>query len=183
MKMNGQNQKPITDPDAPASSQSAWSSGPSNPAESSPGSQPSGAPASTPPPVYRDWREQRRAERWARREARWQRHAGRPYSWIGGAILILLGVVFLLQNMGIPFLVNWWALFILIPAFWAFVTAWDSYRGNGRLTRGGAGSLTGGILLTILALIFLSNLNLGLFWPVLLIVGGLVLLGTTLIPA
>jgi hypothetical protein len=133
--------------------------------------------------VYRDWREQRRAERRARREARWQRHGGRSYAWIGGAILILLGVVFLLQNMGIPFLANWWAVFILIPAFWAFVAAWDSYRDNGRLTRGGAGSLAGGSLLTILALVFLLNLNLGLFWPVLLIVGGLVLLGTVLLRA
>jgi hypothetical protein len=91
-------------------------------------------------------------------------------------------VVFLLQNMGIPFLANWWALFILIPAFWAFVAAWESYRDNGRLTRGGAGSLAGGGLLTILALAFLLNLNVGLFWPVLLIVGGLVLLGTALLP-
>jgi hypothetical protein len=180
--MNDQNQKLITDPDAPASSQSAWSSGPSNPPESSPGSQPSGAPPITPPPVYRDWREQRRAERWARREARWQRRVGRPYGWTGGAILILLGVVFLLQNMGISFLANWWALFILIPAFWAFVAAWDSYRDNGRLTQGGTGSLVGGILLTILALVFLSNLDLGLFWPALLIIGGLLLLGMALLP-
>jgi hypothetical protein len=54
--MNNQNQEPIFDPNAPASSA---------------GSQPSGAPASTPPLAYGDWREQRRAERWARREARW----------------------------------------------------------------------------------------------------------------
>jgi hypothetical protein len=179
--MNDQNQKPITDPGS--SSQSTLSSGPPNPPESLPGSQPSGAPASTPPPVYRDWREQRRAERWARREARWQRRASRPYGWIGGAILILLGVVLLLQNLNIPFLANWWALFILIPAFLAFVAAWESYRDNGRLTRGGAGSLVVGGLLTILVLTFLLNLNVGLFWPVLLIVGGLVLLGTALLPA
>ena len=178
--MNDQN-KSIPDPNPLASSQSTPSSSPPNPPESLPGSQPSGAP-STPPVVYRSWREQRRAERQARREARWQRRAGRSYAWIGGAILILLGVVFLLQNMGIPFLANWWALFILIPAFWAFVAAWDSYRDNGRLTRGGAGSLAGGTLLTILALVFLLNLNVGLFWPVLLIVGGLVLLVTALLP-
>jgi hypothetical protein len=165
--MNEQNQEPILDPDAPAGS---------------PGSQPAGAPAGTPPPAYGDWREQRRAERWARREARWHRRAGRPYGWIGGAILILMGVVFLLQNLNIAFLANWWALFILIPAFGAFAAACESYRNNGRLTRGGAGSLAGGTLLAILALAFLLNLNVGLFWPVLLIAGGLVLLGTALLP-
>jgi hypothetical protein len=165
--MNEQNQEPIFDPNAPAGS---------------PENQPSGAPASAPPPAYGDWREQRRAERWARREARWHRHAGRPYGWIGGAILILLGVVFLLQNLNIPFLANWWALFILIPAFGAFVAAWEGYQSNGRLTRGGAGSLAVGGLLTILALAFLLNLNVGLFWPILLIAGGLVLLGTALLP-
>jgi hypothetical protein len=164
--MNEQNREPIFDPDAPASSES----------------QPAGAPASTPPPMYGDWREQRRAERWARREARWQRRAGRPYGWIGGAILILLGVVFLLQNLNIPFLANWWALFILIPAFGAFAAAWESYRNNRRLTRGGIGSLVAGGLFTILALAFLLNLNVGLFWPLLLIVGGLVLLVVALLP-
>jgi hypothetical protein len=134
----------------------------------------------TPSPVYRDWRVGRRAERMARREARWQRRAGRPYGWIGGAILILLGIVFLLQNLGIPFLMNWWALFILIPAFWSYVAAWNLYRDNGRMTRGAAGSLTGGILLTVLSFVFLLNLAIGLFWPALLIVGGLALLTTGL---
>jgi hypothetical protein len=155
--MNDQSQKPLSAPTPLASSQSTPSSSPPNPPESSP-------------------------ERQARGEARWQRRAGRSYAWIGGAILILLGVVFLLQNMGIPFLANWWALFILIPAFWAFVAARDSYQDKGRLTRGGAGLLAGGILLTILALVFLLNLNVGMFWPVLLIVGGLVLLGTAVLP-
>jgi len=91
-------------------------------------------------------------------------------------------VVFLLQNLNIAFLANWWALFILIPAFGAFAAAWESYRNNGRLTRGGAGSLVVGMLLTILALAFLLNLNVGLFWPLLLIAGGLVLLVVALLP-
>jgi hypothetical protein len=60
--MNKQNEESVLDPNASASS---------------PGGQPSSAPVNTPPPDYRDWREQRRAERWARREARWQRRAGR----------------------------------------------------------------------------------------------------------
>ena len=165
--MNNPNQEPIPNPNQPQS-----------PSES----QPSGAQESTPPPEYRDWREQRRAERWARREARWQRHAGRQYGWIGGAILILLGVAILLENMGIAFLTNWWALLILIPALVAFVAAWDIYQDNNRLTRGAVASLTVGILLTMLAFVFLLNLDVGLFWPVLLIAGGLALLVSALFP-
>ncbi len=137
---------------------------------------------STPPPENRDWREQRRAEHMARHEARWQRHAGRPYGWFGGAVLILLGVVFLLHNLGYSFLENWWALFILIPAFWSFTAAWNAYRENNSLTRRGAYSLTVGFLFTVLAFVFLFNLTLGIYWPVLLIMGGLLLLGTGLFP-
>jgi hypothetical protein len=142
-------------------------------------------PASSPdsnPPAESDWREARRASRWARRQARRQRHAGRQYGWMGGTILILLGVAFLLQNAGVLLLRNWWALFILIPAFWAYVAAWDLYKESSRLTRGAAGSFTVGILLTLLSLIFLLNLAIGMFWPILLIAGGLVLLMTAFLP-
>ncbi|HSB66818.1 MAG TPA: hypothetical protein VLD65_09575 [Anaerolineales bacterium] len=134
------------------------------------------------PPVYGDWREQRRAERLARREARRQRHAGRPYGWFGGVILVILGIIFLLQNLGINILMNWWAIFILIPAFWAFVAAWNTYQDNGRLTRAAAGSLAVGVILTILAAVFLFNLALGIFWPIILILGGLILLISALFP-
>jgi hypothetical protein len=134
------------------------------------------------PPAYHDWREQRRAERMARREARWQRYGRHHYGWLGGAILILLGVILLLENLGIPFLKNWWALFILIPAFGAYVAAWEIYQDKGQLTRGGAWSLTVGVLLTILSLFFLMNLAVNPFWPVLLIVAGLALLGTAWLP-
>ncbi|MGD0002942.1 MAG: hypothetical protein ABSE06_01790 [Anaerolineaceae bacterium] len=136
----------------------------------------------TPSPTYRDWREQRSAERWARREARWQRRGIRHSGWFAGILLILLGMVFLLEELNIPFLANWWALFILMPAFWAYMVAWDIYQDNSRLTRRGASSLTVGILLTILTLVFLFNLAAGYFWPVLLILGGLILLGTGFLP-
>jgi hypothetical protein len=136
----------------------------------------------SPNPVYRDSHEQRHADRIARRQARWQSRAGRPNGWVAGAILILLGVVFMLRNMGISSFTNWWALFILIPAFGAYVAAWDIYQDQGRLTRSGISSLTVGIMLTVLAFIFLFDLALGQFWPVLLILAGLVLLVTALLP-
>jgi hypothetical protein len=149
---------------------------------SGPGTPPANVPGNPPPASMHDWREQRRAARWAHREARWQGHAGRHTGWFGGVLLIVLGVILLLQQLKIPFFANWWALFILIPAFWAFMAAWDTYQDNSRLTRRAAGSLVVGILLTGLALIFLFNLSSGYFWPALLIVGGLALLGTALLP-
>jgi len=97
-----------------------------------------------------------------------------------GVFLILLGGAFFLQNVGLPLLVNWWALFILMPAFGAFVAAWNEYLEDGKLTRRVIGALTIGILLTIVALIFLLNLAIGVFWPVLLIAGGLALMGIDL---
>jgi hypothetical protein len=147
-----------------------------------PGQSTSGGGNTPPPGGYSDWREQRRAERMARREARWQRHAGRHTGWFAGVILIILGVIFLLQQLNIPFLANWWALFILLPALWLFMAAWDSYQEAGHMTRRATGALVGGLFLTVLALVFLLNLGGGFLWPVLLIVGGAALLLTALLP-
>jgi len=153
--------------------------------EQTPNPEPNPTPPATPPippPAQGDWREQRRAERMARREARWQRRGSRPYGWFGGVILLLLGLYFLLQNLGVQIFTNWWAIFILIPAFWSFVAAWNIYQDHGRFTRGSVSSLVVAILLTILAVIFLLNLAFGLFWPVVLILGGLALLFSALYP-
>jgi cation transport ATPase len=148
-----------------------------NPEQQSPANPPSGSPSSP-----QDWREQRRFERWSRREARWQRHSMRRTGWFAGVVLIVLGLILLMEQMKIQFLTNWWALFILIPAFWAFIAAWDAYQDANKLTRRAAASLTVGILLTIFALIFLFNIEFGILWPVLLIIGGLALLATALLP-
>ncbi len=47
---------------------------------------------------------------------------GGPGIWIAAAILIGVGVVFLLQNPGYAIPGNWWALFLLIPAAFALWT-------------------------------------------------------------
>jgi len=138
--------------------------------------------AAAPQPVYRDWREQRRAEHMARHEAHWQARTGWHSGWIAGVILILLGVAFLFEDLGLRFLTNWWALFILIPAFWSFVSAWEIQQRNNRLTRAAAGSLTMGIIFTLICFVFLFNVAADIFWPVLLIAGGLALLGTYCLP-
>jgi hypothetical protein len=118
-----------------------------------------------------------RAERRADRRDR--RGGGAP--WILGAILIILGVGFLLQAYGRISFDNWWALFIFIPAVGSFAAAGRRYQeADGHLTSGVFGSVIGGLVLSAVALAFLFNLNLGLssslFWPLLLILGGLGLL-------
>jgi hypothetical protein len=144
------------------------------------------SPGSSQPSMSRDeWREQRHAERearWQGRAERWSRHSGRS-GLVWGVILILLGIVFFLQNSGIAVALNWWAVFILIPAFWSFVRAWESYREHGRLTRRAASSAVGGTLLTVVALVFLFNIGFGTLWPLLLIAGGVALILTGFVPA
>jgi hypothetical protein len=135
-----------------------------------------------PAPVSGDWRELRRQERMARREEHMARHGTHRFGWFGGAVLVILGFALLLENLGLRFLENWWALFILIPAFWSYVAAYDNYQDNGRLTRTAAGSLTVGGLLTLLTLIFLFNIGFGVFWPVLLIVAGLAFISVGFVP-
>lgn len=129
----------------------------------------------------RDWREQRHAEHLARREDHKRHHAGHTSGWIGGAILILLGFVFLMQNMGILFPENWWALLLLIPAYSAYTSAWNCYQESVQNARGIASALIIGIFLSILTLVFLFNLAVSFFWPVLLMAGGLVLLMKALV--
>jgi cobalamin synthase len=121
-----------------------------------------------------DWREARRQERERRRAERRERGSG----WIIGAVLVLLGIIFLLQTLNISYLQNWWALFILIPAFGAFAGAWRIYEETGKITPSMAGPIVGGLLLLFLTVLLLFNLPIGPYWPVLLIaIGVAILLG------
>lgn len=94
-------------------------------------------------------------------------------NWIPGLVLIGLGLFFLLNNfVNIRLFENWWALFILIPAFSNLNSAWKRYRAAGAWTESAVSALTGGLLIGAVAMIFLFNLSFGTFWPVLLIILG-----------
>ncbi|CAN5167441.1 hypothetical protein BH10PSE9_BH10PSE9_22630 [soil metagenome] len=125
-------------------------------------SEPSGSPAP-------DWRATRREERRERREARWG--GGGP--WVGGLVLIAIGVVFLLKNYGFPFPKNWWGVFLFIPALAALGAAWNSYRKEGALTSRATGAAVGGIVLAVLGISFLLGFDWGQLWPVILIALGI----------
>ncbi len=126
---------------------------------------PAVTPAVTPPTP--DWRELRRQERA-------ERHGDHGYTWVGGIVLILLGGIFLLRNTGlIESFDNWWALFMLIPAVGSFAAAWRIYQQSGnQWTSAATGSLIGGLVLCSISAMFLFGLDIGMWWPLFLIIGG-----------
>jgi len=96
--------------------------------------------------------------------------ATRLGGWIPGIVLIGLGLIFLAQEYFGYQLRNWWALFILIPAFFTLE------RGYASMTAGrsaeAVGQIIGGLVLVALTLIFLLGLPLGQLWPIFLIIAG-----------
>jgi len=111
-----------------------------------------------------------------------RRHGGSE-GWVAGAVLLALGLIFLLNNLGLfsMRLNNWWALFILIPAVGSFSTAYQMYRKNGgHMTEAVRGPLIGGLILTTVTLVFLLGLSWGVIWPVFLIIIGVGALLTAL---
>ena len=93
-------------------------------------------------------------------------------NWMAGVILIAIGLIFLATNLVGFHLNNWWALFILIPAVSNFSSAYSNYQENGRLEKSGRGSITGGLILSLIAFTFLFSWDWGVIWPVFLIIGG-----------
>jgi len=105
-----------------------------------------------------------------------RRSRGRE-SWIVGAILIVLGVGFLMQNLTGFYLDNWWALFILIPAIGSFSRGWQAMQNtDGQLSSFARSSFISGLVLTSVAVILLFNLDWVIFGPILLIVAGVAML-------
>jgi len=126
--------------------------------------------------------EQPEAKSAATRYERRIRSRGRE-PWMVGAILILVGVVFLLQNMSGFYLNNWWALFILIPAFGSFSRSWQAVQdAGGKVTSHARGNFIGGLVLTAIAAILLFNLDWAIFGPFLLIAIGAAMLLNSVMP-
>jgi len=125
-------------------------------------------------PDRHEQRRQRREERRALREGN---------GWAVGAILVLLGLIMLGQNMNVFTLKNWWALFILLPALGSLGTAWRLFQADGgRLSRHARNALIAGLLLAGLSGMFLFGLNWTWVGPVLLMLAGIAILTNAVLP-
>jgi hypothetical protein len=132
--------------------------------------------------TYADRALRRAARAQYRAERRAARYAGGG-ALIGGVALIAFGVIIMLQNMGLVQLHNWWALFILLPAFGSFAAAYGAYRTNGnRLNSMVRGSIVGGLVFSAIAATFLFELNLSLVLPAVLILASVGMLFNTVLP-
>ena len=93
--------------------------------------------------------------------------------WIPGLVLIAIGAFFLINNFTNFRLANWWALFILIPAFGSLGNFVRAYRQSGRFNNEARSSLIWSFILFFVAATFIFGWSWGMVWPVLLIIGGL----------
>jgi hypothetical protein len=101
-----------------------------------------------------------------------------PNFWIG-LIFIFGGVAVLLNQLGLlPFELNWWALFIMMPAVGFLSGAYNRFRANDNLfTMEVAFPALIGLFLTALSFSLLVgaawNFDWSLFWPIIIILIGL----------
>lgn len=97
--------------------------------------------------------------------------------WGAGGFLILLGIIFLLNRNGLPFLGDTpWLVWLLVPIYWILVAAYRNYLNAGReLTPGVIRTLVWGIFPFLFIVAgFLIGWNLA--WPIMLIAIGISLL-------
>ena len=122
----------------------------------------------------------RKQERWARKQERWahkmERHHGHHspmHGTIVGGIVITVGILFLLQNLGIfrfHDLWSYWPVILIVFGFARLINA-----------HGPAAIVWGSIVAGLGALLLANNLDLIRFdwrvvWPVLIIAWGLLML-------
>ncbi len=97
-------------------------------------------------------------------------------AWRGGIwwglVLVAIGGIFLLQNLGVTQHFNWWAVFILVPALSALSGAWFAFERSRRFDAAVRSAIGGGLTILTVALMFMFNLDWSVWWPVMLIVPG-----------
>jgi hypothetical protein len=98
-------------------------------------------------------------------------------SYWSGSFLVALGVILFVLNGLMVLIENWWALFILLPAFvlfyWGYAVGQNT---NGRLPFLARFNFATGLIILVVALMFLINLDWSVWWPLMLMTPGLALI-------
>ncbi len=99
-------------------------------------------------------------------------------SWSWGVVLILLGGIFLLNNMGYDFISidNWWAIFILAPGLSMMASSFKYFRAKNRFSRGARTRGLLGLILSAFAVSLLFGIDMLYIGPALLVGFGIYLL-------
>ncbi len=94
-----------------------------------------------------------------------------------GLVLILGGLIIFAQQAGwLGPSYNWWALFILVPAFGTLSGAVYDVQKHGRVTAGTLGAFGSALVIFTVAFMFLFGLDWFYWWPLMVIVPGFALL-------
>ncbi len=95
----------------------------------------------------------------------------------GGLALVLFGSAFFVSAVFGFRLENWWALFILMPALVMFGGGWALPRqDNGRFSLGSRFFFASGLVVSVVAGMFLLNMDWSVWWPLMIAAPGFSLL-------
>ena len=95
-------------------------------------------------------------------------------TWIFGAFLIVIGAALAIEmntNIDLPFLDNWWAIFIMYPGVLIIVGGWSKFRDNGDFF-----ALFPGVFIFLLGLSFFAGIAITWVWAFFLIFLGISLI-------
>lgn len=94
-------------------------------------------------------------------------------NWFGGAVLIFMGLAFLLPAFGIVGWDQMWIVFPLIPIAAILYGAWQRYEANGRRLDGRLFAILIWSLLPFAYLVSIwADLDVGRLWPISFILAG-----------
>ncbi len=97
-----------------------------------------------------------------------------------GIVLVVLGIVFFLQQTGnMTEHFNWWALFILIPAVSSLTGMYYAIRNTGTFNQTARSAAGSAVVFFTLTFMFLFGLDWAIYWPLMVLaVGFSILIGS-----
>lgn len=107
----------------------------------------------------------------AQQDSRRSRRRSSGVFW--GLVLIAVGIIIFAQQTGlVSGQFNWWALFILIPAFGSLGAAFSGFQSSGKFNAAVRSGIGGAVILLTLAFMLLFGVDWAVYWPLMVIAAG-----------